>query len=133
MSRIFIVDDEPEIALEIADGLAIDSYESDTATCAARALSTITHSPGRYAVLISDVRMPGMDGITLCREILLMPEAVRPEIVLISGHGMPKQIAAELPDGNVTVVRKPFQWEELLACVAAGCARARARGLADAG
>lgn len=125
---ILVVDDEEEVALEIADGLRSDGHSVDVVTSARAALDRIRIAPGRFGVIITDIRMPGMDGIALARDILAMPdEHRRPEVILVTGHGVPREIAQSLPADRVFVVRKPFRWHELAEPLGQALAHASAR------
>lgn len=130
---ILIVDDEEEVALEIADGLRSDGYLVEVVTSGRAALDRIELAPGRFSVVVTDIRMPGMDGVALARDILAMTdEARRPEVILVTGHGVPREIAQSLPSDRVSVVRKPFRWNELIEPLEAAHARAAARMAAGA-
>lgn len=125
---ILVVDDEEEVALEIADGLRSDGYNVDVVTSARAALDRIHVTPGHFGVIVTDIRMPGMDGIALARDILAMPDAHnRPEVILVTGHGVPREIAQSLPSDRVFVVRKPFRWHELAVPLEQALARVSAR------
>jgi two-component system, cell cycle response regulator CpdR len=130
---ILIVDDEEEVALEIADGLRSDGYEVEVVTSGRAALDRIELAPGRFGVVVTDIRMPGMDGVALARDILAIEdEARRPEVILVTGHGVPREIALSLPSDSVTVVRKPFRWNELMEPLETAHARAATRMAARA-
>jgi two-component system, cell cycle response regulator CpdR len=128
LPAILVVDDEEEVALEIADGLRCDGHTVDVVTSARAALDRIRLSPGHFRVIVTDIRMPGMDGIALARDILAMPdERCRPEVILVTGHGVPREIAQSLPADRVFVVRKPFRWHELAEPLEQALGRASAR------
>ncbi len=125
---ILVVDDEEEVALEIADGLRSDGHSVDVVTSARAALDRLEVAPGHFGVVVTDIRMPGMDGIALARDILAMTdERCRPEVILVTGHGVPREIAQSLPADRVFVVRKPFRWHELVEPLDQALARASAR------
>jgi two-component system C4-dicarboxylate transport response regulator DctD len=125
---ILIVDDEEEVALEIADGLRSDGFTVEVVTSARAALDRVALAPGRFGVVVTDIRMPGMDGIALAGDILaIADDRRRPEVILVTGHGVPREIAQALPPDRVSVVRKPFRWHELMEPLEAAHARAAAR------
>ena len=115
---ILIVDDEPDVAREIADGLIDEGYRCLVVDSALSALDLVTANPQRFGLVVTDIRMPGMDGVTLARRILeACGPGPRPGIVMVTGHAVPQEVATALPPCSVEVVRKPFRWEEFLAHV----------------
>lgn len=126
--RILIVDDEVEIAREIADGLAEDGYCCCIVASGADAIPCVAAHPGRYGVVVTDIRMPGMDGLSMARSLLgITTWRNAPEFVLVTGHAVPAELAAALPGIAVEVVRKPFRWSELVEPVERAYARAVSR------
>lgn len=109
--QILVVDDEPFIAQLIVDMLTVDGYDVDTAPDGLAALERIG---GRaYDLILSDLRMPGLDGLGLYREL----EQSRPELarrfVFITGtseHADYHELIGELA---VPVLTKPFDMLEL--------------------
>ena len=67
MTRILVVDDEPDIATSMRAGLQRKGFQVDSFTSPTDALAH--YSPGTYQLLIVDVRMPDMDGFELFHEI----------------------------------------------------------------
>lgn len=109
--QILVVDDEPIIAQLIVDMLTVDGYHVDTAPDGLVALERIA---GRaYDLILSDLRMPGLDGLGLYRAL----EQSRPDLarrfLFITGtseHTDYQGIIGELP---VPVLTKPFDMTEL--------------------
>lgn len=125
---ILIVDDEADVAREIGEGLTEDGYRCAVAASAADAIDRIMASPRRYGVVVTDIKMPGMDGVALTRCLLgAMSAADCPEFVLVTGHAVPRELAAAFPGITIEVVRKPFRWAEFIAPVERAVARAVAR------
>lgn len=65
--RVLIVDDEPEVARYAEVCLQHDGYETEVVWSATEALAR--YLPGRYDVVLTDHRMPGMTGLELANEI----------------------------------------------------------------
>lgn len=129
--EIIIVDDEAEVSQEIAAGLEEDGHVCVIAATALDAIARITAAPGDCGVLVTDIRMPGMDGVTLARRITdAVGEAARPEFVLVTGHAVPAELSAALPGMIIEVVRKPFRWAEFIGPVERALGRARVRAAA---
>jgi len=110
-TQILVVDDEPIIAQLIVDVLTIDGYDVDIAFNGLAALERIA---GRgYDLILSDLRMPELDGLGLYREL----ERSRPELarrfVFITGTSEHTDYAGLIGDLAVPVLTKPFDMSEL--------------------
>lgn len=109
--RILVVDDEPTIAQLIADVLTGDGYDVDTAPDGLAALELI----GRrvYDLILSDLRMPELDGLGLYREL----EQSRPDLarrfVFITGTSEHTDYQGLIADITAPVLTKPFDMSEL--------------------
>ncbi len=113
-ARILIVDDEPRMAGAIATALSRSGYECETATGGAAALAAFD---ARGAdVVVTDWKMPGMDGIELLRR-LREREAALPVIVMTAHADVPSAVAA-MREGAFDYVTKPFDNDELRGLVA---------------
>ena len=118
-SRVFVVDDDQSVRTSLASLLATEDYGVEIFACAAEYLARMPH-PGP-ACLVLDVRLPGIDGLTLQRQ--LMEEGRTEQIVFITGHGdIPMGIGA-MKRGAVDFLPKPFRDGELLSAVAQALAR----------
>ena len=81
--RILMVDDEPLIAQLVVDVLTTEGYEVDTAASGLLALDRIKE--GSYDLILSDLRMPDLDGFAFYHELeRRRPELVR-RMIFISG------------------------------------------------
>ena len=83
MAKILIVDDEPAIRRTLKDILESEKYKVDEATDGLDCLIKVKRT--KYDVIISDIKMPKMDGM----EALQRLELVAPDVpvIMISGHG----------------------------------------------
>src|SRR3954452_15613231 len=112
MSRILIVDDQPSLLVLLADQLRADGYEIQTARDGTEALRRL--KSGWPDLLIIDMMMPRMDGLTLAREI--KGRADLPIIVLsaIDAGDSKADLLDEVAEDYVT---KPYHYPELRARV----------------
>jgi DNA-binding NtrC family response regulator len=115
--RILCVDDEPELLAALALNLR-RRFDVVTADCAARALELIAELT--FAAVMTDLRMPGMDGAELlatCR--VRAPQTVR---VMLTGSADDAALAVLGTDTIFRLLRKPCMADVLVAALAAACA-----------
>ena len=119
-SRVFVIDDDRSVRTSLATLLESDDYTVETFASAAEYLAK-TPYPGP-ACLVLDVRLPGLDGLALQRQLL---EGGRTEqIVFITGYGdIPMGVQA-MKRGAIDFLPKPFDDEALLRAVEQALARA---------
>jgi len=95
--RILCVDDEPNVLEGIARGLRRD-YDITTAASAADALAVIGQHPA-FAIVMSDLRMPGRDGISFLAEVhRVAPDTVR---ILLTGQADLDGAIAAINEGHI--------------------------------
>ena len=106
---VLVVDDDPLVCNTIADMLRLGGFHALEATGGAQALHMLANGRS-VAAVVTDVRMPVMDGVDLCHRV----RAVHPEmpIVLVSGDAQPDP--ALLPPGT-RYIHKPPKLRELIA------------------
>jgi PAS domain S-box-containing protein len=108
VARLLVVDDCPEMIAALSRQLRHDGHDVICFDSAAEALAAArTTSPD---VILSDMVMPGMDGIELCRRINADPELAAIPVVLISGLGGEADVVAGLDAGAHDYVTKPPDW-----------------------
>lgn len=109
-ANILVVDDDTALRSLLIDTLAAIGYAATGAESGKRALETLTAS--RFDMMITDIRMPEMDGLKLRDRVKrLYPEM---PVLFVTGVAYPDIIAQASPDG---VLAKPFriaQIEELI-------------------
>src|SRR5690349_147436 len=121
-STIHVVEDDDAMRDSLVTLLQDAGYRTSSYPSAEALLSRGPLEPG---CLISDIRMPGMDGLALLRR--LGSESSGLPVILITGHGDVPLAVAAMKAGAVDFLEKPFEAEALLAAVDAGL-----RGRADA-
>ena len=107
MKRILIVDDEATLRETVAAILSRDDYAIDTARDGAEALRLLDLH--RYDLVLSDVRMPELDGPQLYDAIQQRCRAAAPALVLMTGHVGDSVDAAP----GVLILEKPFSLNTL--------------------
>ena len=117
-SKVLVVDDEPQITRVLRTVLTSQGYQVRTAAEGESALSNFTE--WRPELVITDLYMPHMDGIELCRRIRLMSSV---PIIVLSVKGEEKTKVEALDSGADDYVTKPFGIDELLARVRAALRR----------
>jgi DNA-binding NtrC family response regulator/nitrogen-specific signal transduction histidine kinase len=109
--RILVVDDEQGVASTLADMLTSDGHQVDVAQNGRTALDRIRASA--YDLVVSDLRMPELDGPGLYRELeRLRPDLLR-RILFLTGDTLDPGVATFLEQTGVPSVSKPFTWEEM--------------------
>jgi CheY-like chemotaxis protein len=114
-SRVLVVDDESIIAQLIADVLGGEGFEVDTAPHGLAALDRLANRT--YDIILSDLRMPELDGLGLFREIeQRYPQMLR-RFVFITGTSEHTDYQGFIDDVKVPVLTKPFDMMNLVRVV----------------
>jgi len=113
--RILVVEDERRVASFICRALRENAYDVDVAYTGEQALEMATG--GRYDSILLDVRLPGLSGIEVCRE--LRDSAIDSPILMLSARSLVEQRVEGLDAGADDYLTKPFAVAELLARVRA--------------
>jgi excisionase family DNA binding protein len=112
--RILVVDDEVGIRELLAKTLAVAEYEVDLAPGGQEALERLHRE--QYDLLITDLRMPGVDGLTLIREARrYMPQL---PIVIITGYSTEASAIEAINLGVNGYLTKPFRVPKVLSVAA---------------
>lgn len=117
-SKVLVVDDEPQITRVLKTVLSSQGYEVHTAADGESALADFRAWDPQ--LVITDLRMPHMDGVELCRRIRDTSNV--PIIVLSVNAEKPSKVDA-LDSGADDYVTKPFETDELMARVRAALRR----------
>lgn len=116
--RILVVDDEPQITRVLRTSLSSQGYDLRVANDGETALEIMKDwSPD---LVITDLSMPNMDGLELCRRLRLKSQV---PIIVLSVRGEERTKVKALDAGADDYVTKPFGIEELLARVRANLRR----------
>ncbi|GGP99032.1 response regulator [Streptomyces roseolilacinus] len=123
MTRVLVVDDEPQIVRALVISLKARKYEVDSAPDGATALALAARSHPDVVVL--DLGLPDMDGVDVIRDLRGRTRA--PILVLSARHTSDEKVEA-LDAGADDYVTKPFGMDELLARLRAAVRRAEPVG-----
>jgi len=115
MPRILIVEDDESVRTLAARALSRGDYAIDLASHGQSALARIEAANGAYDLVISDVRMPGMDGVEMAKTAARSWPRLR--ILFVTGYADQRERAAELEGIVVGVLPKPFTLAEIRARV----------------
>jgi excisionase family DNA binding protein len=114
--RVLVVDDEASIRDLLAKTLALAQYEVDTAPDGSVALDRLREGHGQYNLMIADLRMPGMDGLTLIREVKQLTPNL--PIIIITGFSTESSAIEAVNLGVAGYLTKPFRVPQVLAAAA---------------
>ena len=113
MAKILIIDDEKAICNTLKEILSYEKYEVDIANDGAEGIKKA--ETGNYDLVLSDIKMPKMDGI----EVLQKLQEMNPDlpVVMISGHGTIETAVDALKKGAYDYISKPPDLNRLLVTV----------------
>ena len=113
--RLLVVDDEPNLLRAVAACLKAEDYEVNTARNGHEALMQLAESIPD--LIISDIRMPGMDGYKLARQLRGSPRTALVPIVFLTAKDETADRIEGFRAGVDAYLTKPFEPEELIAVV----------------
>jgi DNA-binding NtrC family response regulator len=109
MLKVLVVDDEPDLCEMIADQLADEGHDVACARDGAEALSMAASTV--YDVVLTDVRLPKLDGLTLLRRV--RQRAPTTDTIVMTGHADIPAAVAILKEGAFDYLTKPVRIDEL--------------------
>ena len=107
--RILVAEDEEIMRITVLDHLRNQGWLADAAATGTEALEMVRKN--RYELLLSDIRMPGMDGEKLLAEVKKL--APRTEVVMMTAHGSTDNAVNCLKKGAADYILKPFDLDDL--------------------
>ena len=115
MPRILIADDEDSMRSLVARAIAMDGHDTVTAQDGAEALDILTREKGAFDLLLTDIKMPIMDGIALALSVARdFPNLT---ILLMTGFADQRERASGLSAIVHDVITKPFSVSGIRAAV----------------
>jgi diguanylate cyclase (GGDEF)-like protein len=122
--RVLVADDDPDILTVVKINLELDGFEVDTAVDGEDALQKATSGPPD--VIILDIMMPRMDGLTALHRLRSQAATASIPIILLTARGLPEDRVRGLELGADDYITKPFDITELAARVRAVLRRTQA-------
>jgi CheY-like chemotaxis protein len=116
MPRVLIADDEESMRLLVARAIAMDGHDIVTAEDGAEALDILTSEGGTFDLLLTDIKMPIMDGIALA--LTAARDFPNLTILLMTGYADQRERASGLDAIVHDVVTKPFAVADIRTAVA---------------
>jgi DNA-binding NtrC family response regulator len=109
MSKILVVDDEAILRDAIAEALRRAGHEVDAFDSGRPAMDRFARES--YRLVITDLKMPGMDGMAVLEEARRLAEDV--PVIVVTAHGTVETAVAAMKKGAYDFIIKPFKLEEL--------------------
>jgi DNA-binding NarL/FixJ family response regulator len=113
--RLLVVDDEPNLLRAVAACLKAEAYDVSTARSGREALLQLAEAVPD--LVVSDIRMPGMDGYQLARQLRGSPRTALVPIVFLTAKDETADRIEGFRAGIDAYLTKPFEPEELIAVV----------------
>jgi len=107
--RIFLVDDEPDLRSSTVQALDLAGFEVQDFALAERVLDLVSF--GFPGIVLTDIRMPSMDGMTLMNRIHEIDRDI--PVILLTGHGDVQLAVRAMREGAYDFVEKPFSAGQL--------------------
>ncbi len=114
MAKILITEDEDSLRMFVARALRLDGHETHEAGDGAEGLEKLGET--EFDLLLSDIRMPVMDGIELVHQAASRHPGLK--ILLMTGYAEQRERADDLAEKIIDVVQKPFALPEIRRAVA---------------
>ena len=107
---VLIVEDDPHVLLGCQQALALEDIPSEGVGSAEEALALVGENFA--GIVVSDIRLPGIDGLELLRQLKARDPAL--PVVLITGHGDISMAVGAMRSGAYDFMEKPFSPERLV-------------------
>ena len=102
--KIAIVDDEQDMRQSISQWLALSGFDTETYASAEEALKSV--GPEYPGIVVSDIRMPGMDGMSFLKRLMSQDSTL--PVIMITGHGDVPMAVEAMRVGAFDFLEKPF-------------------------
>ena len=118
-ARILVVDDEPSLEVLInrifEEQIERNELKFEFAHNGQEALDTLIAQPDAFDVVLTDINMPGMDGLTLLERLqeILQEQFRHMKAIVISAYGDMRNIRTAMRNGAFDFIIKPFDFDDL--------------------
>jgi two-component system, NtrC family, C4-dicarboxylate transport response regulator DctD len=112
--RVLVVEDDENVRFGVEQAVALAGFPVSAFASAAQALAEV--APGAPLVIVSDVRMPGIDGLQLLDKVMAIDSQI--PVVLISGHADISTAVGAMQVGAYDFIEKPFSSDHIAGRVA---------------
>jgi DNA-binding NtrC family response regulator len=109
MARVLVADDEPKLGKLVVEALELDGHEAARVGGGREAVARLAE--GRLDVVVTDLRMPDVDGLAVLRAARALPSP--PEVVLMTAFATAESAVAAMKAGAADYLVKPFAMDEL--------------------
>lgn len=120
-ARVLVAEDDPALRRLLELRLSVEAYDVRTVEDGADALAAVKEWPPD--VLVSDVMMPRVSGLTVCRELRATDEFAGLPIILLTARVFDEDIEEVMRLGGISFMNKPFNLDELHANIEAALGR----------
>lgn len=121
--KILLIDDDQDMIEFLTESLGEEGFE--TAACRSGEAALAALQQQSFEVIVSDVRMKGMDGLALCKTIV--DDQPNTPVVLMTAFGSLEAAVQAMRNGAYDFLSKPFSIEELIVALDRGVAHTRLR------
>lgn len=108
-AKLLVVDDDPSVSEVLCEGLRIAGYDCETANNGEEALERFKEN--NFQVVLSDINMPGQNGIDLLHAVKKINEDV--DVVMVTGVINTDMAVHSMSIGASDYITKPFNFEEV--------------------
>ena len=119
---VLVVDDDPQMRSALKEAINRIGYKADVCENGLEAIGKIARTD--YGLVVTDMKMPGMDGLTLLREI--RSRSMSQPVLIITGHGTVENAVETMREGAADYLLKPFSFDALKKVVESVMARSGA-------
>ena len=120
---VYVVDDDERVRNSLARLIKSGGYRACTFPSAQALLAEPLPANGTPTVVLTDLRMPGIDGIALAEQLATAP--VPPAVVFLSAHGDVPLTVRAMKDGAVDFLEKPVKDDDLFDALRQAAERSR--------
>lgn len=108
--RILLIDDDDDIRLALTQALDLAGFTVEEFSDARSALDLVSF--GFPGIVVTDIRMPGLDGLSLMNRVAEIDAEI--PVILVTGHGDVQLAVRAMREGAHDFLEKPFQTEQLI-------------------